>query len=59
MGIPMMMKNRMCGCGCSCWNGPQFLSKDDQKRYLQEYKKELEKEMKAVQEAEKEWGEEK
>lgn len=55
----MMMKNRMCGCGCSCWDGPQFLSKDDQKRYLQEYKKELEKEMKAVQEAEKEWGEEK
>lgn len=57
MGMPMMMKNRMDCCGCDCCGGRRFLSKEEQKKFLQEYKEELEKEMKAVQEAEKELGE--
>ncbi len=57
MDMPMMIKNRMYGCNCSCWGGSRFLSKEEQKKSLQGYKEELEKEMKAVQEAEKELGE--
>lgn len=57
MGMPMMMKNRMDWCSCPCWEGHRFLSKDEQRKSLQEYNEELEKEMKAVQETEKELGE--
>lgn len=55
--MPMMIRNRMNWCGCPYWGGARFLSKEERKKSLQEYKEELEKEMKAVQEAEKELGE--
>ena len=58
MGMPMM-KNRMDHCECACDGRHRFLSREERRKFVQEYKEELEAEMKAVQEAEKELGEEK
>ena len=40
MGMPIMIRSRMNGCNCHCCGGSAFLSKEERKKSLQEYKEE-------------------